>query len=182
MVTGCNRSISPLVLLANGAMVSLARISMNASSGHRSMVPLDSSLVSSAAEDLQASRFSSFAHRAKSRGSYMFLGTWNVRSLLDAEGPIETARQGSEARDAEDRRVDLVVRELERYHVKIAALQETKWFGNAVYTVGESVVLAAGRPTPGPVQTKQRGEEGVAIVLMDSALRAWRASGEQWKA
>ena len=181
MVTGCNRSISSLVLLANGAMVSLARISMNASSGHRSMVPLDSSLVSSAAEDLQASRFSSFAHRAKSRGSYMFLGTWNVRSLLDAEGPIETARQGSEARDAEDRRVDLVVRELERYHVKIAALQETKWFGNAVYTVGESVVLAAGRPTPGPAQTKQRGE-GVAIVLMDSALRAWRASGEQWKA
>ena len=25
-------------------------------------------------------------------------------------------------------------------------------------------------------------EEGVAIVLMDSALRSWRAGGEQWKA
>ena len=38
------------------------------------------------------------------------LGTWNTRSLLDAEGPIETARQGRDAVQAEDQRADLVVR------------------------------------------------------------------------
>ena len=33
-----------------------------------------------------------------------------ARSLLDAEGPIETARQGRDANQAEDHRVDLVIR------------------------------------------------------------------------
>ena len=31
----------------------------------------------------------------------------------------------------EERKVDLVVRELDRYGVSIGALQETKWFGTA---------------------------------------------------
>ena len=46
----------------------------------------------------------------------------------------------------EDRKVDLVVLELKRYmyDVKVAALQETLWFGSDVYHVGDSVVLAAG--------------------------------------
>ena len=61
---------------------------------------------------------------------------------------METAGQGTDAWKAEDRKVELVVRELGRYGVKVAALQETKWFGRAVYWVGESVVLAAGQPVP----------------------------------
>lgn len=48
--------------------------------------------------------------------------------------------------------------------MEIAAVQETKWFGNAVYKVRDSMVLAEGRPVPGSEQSKQRGE-GVAIVL-----------------
>ena len=42
--------------------------------------------------------------------------------------------------------------------------------------MGESIVLAAGRPTPpiGPV--RERGE-GVAIVLSGSAVAAWKAGG-----
>ena len=51
---------------------------------------------------------------------------WNTRALLYAEGPIETARQGRDAVQAEDRRADLVIRELSRYNIKVAALQETK--------------------------------------------------------
>jgi len=88
--------------------------------------------------------------------------------MLDDEGSVETARQGMDARNAEDRKVDLVVRELGRYGMKVAPLQETKWFGRAVYRVGESVVLAAGRPVPVPGEPVQRGE-GVAIVLSGPA-------------
>ena len=48
------------------------------------------------------------------------------------------------------KKIDLIVRELSRYDVKVAALQETKWFGSGVYYVGGSVVLAAGRDVPAP--------------------------------
>lgn len=52
--------------------------------------------------------------RPKSRFSYCHFATWNVRSLLDDEGSIETARLDSDCRQlAEDRRIDLLVRELE---------------------------------------------------------------------
>ena len=76
--------------------------------------------------------------------------------------------------------VDQVLSELDRYHVVVAALQETKWFGCKVYRVGESVVLSAGREVP-ETGTRQRGE-GVAIVLSGEAVSAWRAGGSQWKA
>ena len=74
----------------------------------------------------------------------MYAATWNVRSLLDSEGPIKTARQRSEVDRVEDWKINLVVRELGRYGVKIAALQKSKWFGNAVYKVGDCIVLRAG--------------------------------------
>ena len=110
----------------------------------------------------------------------MFVATWNVRSLLESEGSVETARQTSEVLIAEDRKIDLVIRELGRYGVTIAALQETKWFGNAVYRVKDSGVLAAGRPAPQKGEVRRRGE-GVAIVLLVSAVSLWKADGEQWK-
>lgn len=94
---------------------------------------------------------------------------------------MDTARQGSDCHQvSEDRRIDLVVRELNRYKVPVAALQETKWFGKAVYCVGRSIVIAAGRPTPQAGQSKQRGE-GVAIVLNGPAIDTWKKGGEQWK-
>ena len=142
------------------------------------MLSLSSPFVCSPAEDLHTSRVRSCcAHRAKSK-PFWRLGTWNVRSLVDAEGSVNTARQGRDVCHAEDRRVDLVVRELKRYDVKVAALQETLWFGSAVYRVGESVVLAAGRPIPAAGEPMKWGE-GVAIVLSGPA---WRTAGEQWKA
>ena len=101
--------------------------------------------------------------------------------MLNAEGPVETARRGGNAVQAEAGKADLVVRELNRYSIKVAALQETKWFSCATYWVGESVVIAAGRAVPEPGQPLQRGE-GVAILLNGSATGAWREAGEQWKA
>ena len=115
------------------------------------------------------------AHRASrvQRSSVWTLASWNVRTLLDVEGPIETARQGDDMQVVDERKIDQVVDELGRYKVDIAALQETKWFGEDVYRVGESVVLAAGRPVPGAGVVRQRGE-GVAIVLSGLAVGAWK--------
>ena len=75
----------------------------------------------------------------------------------------------------------MVVRELARYDVVAGALQETKWFGCGTYEVGDSMVLTSGRSAPREGQTVQRGE-GVALVLREQALAAWRLGEQQWKA
>ena len=46
------------------------------------------------------------------------MGTWNVRSMVDTEGPIEVASR--EGQRGEDRKVDLIDVELKRYDVKVA--------------------------------------------------------------
>ena len=119
-----------------------------------------------------------FKAEKSSKDPVWYVGTWNVRTLLDNEGSLETARQGREIVENEDRRIDLVLREIGRYLIKIAALHETKWFADAEYHVGKSVVLTAGRPTPEAGEHRQRGE-GVAIVLTGEAMEAWKAGGEQ---
>ena len=83
---------------------------------------------------------------------------------MDVDGPIETGRQGDDNQVADKRKIDQVVDVLGRYKVDVAALQETKWFGEDEYRVGKCVVLAAGRSVPGPGVVKQRGE-GVTIVI-----------------
>ena len=104
-----------------------------------------------------------------------------MRLLVDNEGTVETVRLSSEVSESEDQRIDLVIRELNRYDIKVTTLQETKWFGNAVYHVGKSIVLTAGRKTPQGCQPIHRGE-GIAIVLTGHAITAWKAGGEQlWK-
>ena len=45
---------------------------------------------------------------------------------------------------------------------------------------GKSVVLTAGRPTPGTGGLRKR-EKGVAIVLSGQVIAAWRTAGEQWR-
>ena len=123
------------------------------------------------------------AHRAsRLRGfSVWYMASWNVRTLLDMEGSIETVRQDCNENVKDERKTDQVVSELNRYQVAVAAFQETKWFGNKVYRVGGSVVLTAGREVPVRGVVRQRGE-GVAIVLSGPALSAWKAGGSQWKA
>ena len=142
------------------------------------MLPLNLPLACAPAKDLRPSRARcSSACKAKRTNSWK-LGSWNVRSVLNAGGPVETARRGGNAVQAEAGKAVLVVRELNRYSIKVAALQETKC---ATHRVGESMVIAAGRAVPEPGQPLQRGE-GVAIVLSGSATGAWREAGEQWKA
>ena len=101
--------------------------------------------------------------------------------MVDTEGPIEIASRRQDKRRGEDRKVDWIVRELKRYNMKVAGLQETKWFGNDVYDVSGAAVLTSGRKTPSVGENSHRGE-GVAIVLMGWAVEAWKACGSKWRA
>ena len=136
---GCNSPTAPCQLQVRNCM--------STSSGQRRMSPL----CSSPAKNLQLSQGkpkSRNAHRARlKRSPAWYLGPWNIRSLVDCEGPVETARQRT-ANESDNKRIDLVIRELKRCQVVVAGLQETKWFGNAMYKVGESIVMTAGRPMP----------------------------------
>ena len=98
-----------------------------------------------------------------------------MRTLLDVDGSIETARQGCDVSVADERKIDQVVSELDRYQVVVGALQETKWFGSEEYRVGHTVVLTSGREVPGKGEVRQRSE-GVAIVQSGGTV------GSQWKA
>ena len=62
------------------------------------------------------------AHRASrvQRSSVWTLASWNVRTLLDVEGPIETARQGDDMQVVDEWKIDQVVDELGRYKIDIA--------------------------------------------------------------
>ena len=149
------------------------------------MAPLGSCQDYSPAEALHTSQgeLSYGAPRAgqKQKFSVWCLASWNVRTLLDIEGSIMTARQRNERVAVDERKIDQVVSELNRYNVVVAALQETKWFGNEIYRVEDSVVLTSGREVPEHVGSRQRGE-GVAIVLLGPAVSAWKAGGSRWKA
>ncbi len=48
--------------------------------------------------------------------------------MIDTAGPIAIASRRQAGQRVEDRKVDLVVREMKRYNVRVAGLQETKCF------------------------------------------------------
>ena len=111
------------------------------------MASLGSYQSCSPAEALHSSQGepSNSAHRTRQmRGVLVWhMASWNVRTLVDVEGSIETARQNCDANVVDERKIDQVVSELDKYQVVVGALQETKWFGSEVYRVGDSVVLTA---------------------------------------
>ena len=91
------------------------------------MVPPVSSLAHQSVENLQHSQSNmKTAQRARRKGSTWSLGSWNIRTLLDYEGSVETARQHAETGQFDDRRIDQVVKELETYKISVDALQKTK--------------------------------------------------------
>ncbi len=152
------------------------------STGCRQMAPLMSCRDSSPAEVLHPSQddISQGAYRTgQGKSGVWFLASWNVRTLLDVDGPIETARQQNDDERVyvvDERKIDQVVAELRKCKADVAGLQETKWFGRGVYSISDSVVIAAGRPVPGAGVVKRRGE-GVAIVLSGAAVEAWKCGG-----
>ena len=102
------------------------------------------------AEELHPSQGSTYhlAQRARKRSKTWRIGKWNVCSMVDTQGMEAIASRRQDGQRGEERKVDLIVREMKRYNVKVAGLQETKWFGCDVSDVAGSVVLASGRPLP----------------------------------
>ena len=56
-------------------------------------------------------------------GKDLTFASWNVRTLLEAQCPVQTAA-GSQRVPKEDRKIDLIVCELRRLQIEIADLQE----------------------------------------------------------
>ena len=109
------------------------------------------------------------------------IACWNMRSLVQAEGSVDTAVSRPGRGVAVDRKVDLMVNELKKYSISVTGISETKWFGQEVYSVSNFTVLHSGRPRPEQGERVERNE-GVAIVLDQQMTDAWRAAGEEWKA
>ena len=81
-----------------------------------------------------------------------------------------------------DRKLDLLVKELRRYGVSIAGIQETRWFGKDVWPAEDGcILLHSGRPLPVSGDKALRNE-GVGILLDGRASEAWREGGEVWEA
>ena len=47
----------------------------------------------------------SIAHRAGTHCHGVYMGTWNVRLMVDTEGPVEVANQRADGQRGEDRRL-----------------------------------------------------------------------------
>ena len=95
-----------------------------------------------------------------------YVASWNVRTLLNVQGLFEAARRFRGGSVVDERKVDQVLSELDRYGVVVAGLQETKWFGSKIYKVRKSVKLSYGSKiilypfVPRPVSEKLADHEG----------------------
>ena len=78
----------------------------------------------------------------------MIIGTWNIHTIVKScdeyicrKRPVAMPT-GSEDSGIVDRKLDLLVGELERYGVSVAGIQETKWFGSDVCGQQEMGILS----------------------------------------
>ena len=107
---------------------------------------------------------------------------WNMRSLVEGDGSIETARTRQDHRlqkGAVEKKSVLMVWEMRQYKTFAAAISEMKWFGSCMYEVEGHLILHSGCRPPGEGEQVRRGE-GVGIVLSPEAARAWREGGGEW--
>ena len=113
---------------------------------------------------------------------FLRVGCWNVRSLVEMDGGIKTATVRPKGHPVHvDRKIKFPVQELDRFHMSIVCISETKLFGDDVYEVDGFTVLHSGRSIPQSGDAVQRGE-GVAIVLDPLMATSWRDSGGKWSA
>ena len=111
---------------------------------------------------------------------FLCVGCWNVRSLVEMDGGIKTATVRPMGRPVHvDGKIKFLVQELDRFHMSMVCISETKWFGDDVYEVDGFTVLHSGRSVPQSGDAVQRGE-GVAIVLDPLMATSWRDSGGKW--
>ena len=90
----------------------------------------------------------------------MFFGEWNVRSC------------------AKQLKKELIVKQLKKYRIQIAALSETCMYGFGIQTVGEYTMIYSRLSS----DKKTRNAHGVAICLDEVATNVWKNSGSEWEA
>ena len=118
------------------------------------------------------------ARRERRRRCLIRVGSWNVRSLVESEGNIETASIQNKV--VEDRKLDLVISELHRLSLDVAGVQETHWFGEHLYEDDKgNTVITSGRAVD--ANTHRRRGEGVALILNKFSSGAWKAGGSFWR-
>ena len=105
------------------------------------MMSLGSCLTRAPAKVLQAFQGDHHKSALGTRKSCFTASTWNICSMVHVTGPIEIATQRPGDQRGEDRKIDLIVHELATHNVSVGSLQETKWIGNEVCKVGDSVVF-----------------------------------------
>ena len=81
-----------------------------------------------------------------------------MRSMVDTEGPVELV--SSRGDRGEDRKVDLIMREMRRYNVKVTALQETTWFRSEVLLSGRECCVTSGKEKPAQRNTVRGRRKG----------------------
>ena len=94
-------------------------------------------------------------------------------SLVGMLELLRVCRKRTDGRsEGVDRKLDLLVHELQRYGVSKAGVQESKWFGVDVWTAADGYTfLHSGRPLPGSADVATRNE-GVGILLDARASEA----------
>ena len=98
------------------------------------------------------------------------VGNWNVMSLVECSGDACICRSRPVSvvvSENDDCKLDLLVKELKRYHVCVAVIQETKWFGKDIWAaVDGCMFLHWGHPLPEGDGIAHRSE-GVGIFLKE---------------
>lgn len=125
---------------------------------------------------------------------FISCATWNVRTLVESAGGDKRICRSrpnagrnphlpvnSTSPHQVDRKLDFLVKELQKFGVAIAGIQETKWFGRDVWNSDGYTLLHSGRQLPEDGEPIMRNE-GVGILLDRHATLAWKDAGELWEA
>ena len=91
------------------------------------------------------------------RCNVFYVGTWNVCLLVETSGDCEVccSRRVAYGDTGVERKLDLLVKELARYRISIAGIQEMKWFGCDIWPSGEWTFLHCSRTLPADDDIKQ---------------------------
>ena len=93
------------------------------------------------------------------------VGCWNMRTLVEAEGRVETSVVRKSGRSVvADRKAALMVHELKKCGVSIAGISDTKWFGKDLCDVEGYMILHSGRPLPDD-DSPMVGMKGLVLCL-----------------
>ena len=105
--------------------------------------------------------------------------TWNVRTMVEDVGDVRICRKCCRKHDASNDsqsvncKLDLLIKELKRYGVSVAGIQESKWFGKEVWSAEGYTFLHSGHPLPIAGDRGLRNK-GVGIALDAIATAAWK--------